>query len=143
MTEKEQTPIPTYGKLLQNVTTEDIETAFHQQLDDEKTVITESFYNNLKSKKCYGNCPDIKIGQRLLYFIVGHVRFQGNSIKKNLKKGNVLSAYKKVGEHKTEMELCRVTEDYLNDPSCELFNFKYDKTVTGLIPRFIDLENTK
>jgi hypothetical protein len=121
---------------------EELVKVFDKQLNNDNSIVSESVLQKLKSLKCFGRCPDIKIGDRVLYFFVGNISVNGKSIKKKLQKGNIVSAYKAVGEHDMKIDLCRITQEYLSDPNCELLKLKIDKSIKleSMLPRFFEIK---
>lgn len=123
------------------MTKEELLKCFEEQLNKKESVVTKLTLKKFKDLKCYGKCPDIKINDTVLFFVINTVTYNGNNIKKKLKKGNIIEAYQKINENKNQMLLSRITKEYLDDPDCELYKINITKTISGLIPRFIVLES--
>lgn len=127
------------------MTKEELKNLFSKQLEDPKSLITEEIYKSLKekSKKCFHDCPDVEIGDRVLFAVVCDVQYLGNNIKKKLRKSDIIGAYKKLEDNKTNMQLCKITERYLESDDCVLLHTKAKITenVENLIPRLYVLES--
>jgi hypothetical protein len=132
----------THGKNIINTTKEDLCKIFDQQIKDEESFVTNEKINKLKSLDCYGKCPEIKVGDKLLFFFVGTITFKGNTIKKKINKGNIVSAYQTAEDHQVKYDLHRIKEDYLSDPNCELLNMKIERNQSKdvKIPRLFILD---
>lgn len=80
-----------------------------------------------KDKSCYGNCPDFKVGDRLLFFILVTADYDEKSIKNSKDSGNLLTMHDKIRKTKTIDTVEKVTDSYIDDPDCELLNFTLTK----------------
>ena len=125
------------------MTKEDLIEIFRRQIE-KNIVVTEVGYNRVASAKCYGNCPELIVGDVVLYFVIVEAVFDPKltEMKRN---GNLLSLDKGIAavEDTTVDRLARVSLRYLDDPNCELLNFRLTKTkgdsMNAMFPVFTNL----
>jgi hypothetical protein len=121
------------------MTTEQLIAIFQKQIDNKPKV-----YDNPEKKysmNCHGNCPDLTTDDVPLYFVLVEAKYD-EQLSAMKAAGNLLSLDKKITEinENTTTRLARVTLKYLDDPNCELYNYRHNKTlIESAFPVFSNL----
>jgi len=123
------------------MTREDLIKIFQRQIDKNIVIRDTTGEKTSYSIDCYGNCPDLIPGDVVLYFILVEAVFDPK-LTEMKQKGNLLSLDRGIAavEDATVDRIARVSLKYLDDPNCELLNFKLTKTKgESIFPVFTNL----
>jgi len=121
------------------MTTEQLIAIFQKQIDNNPKVYVNP--EKKYSMNCHGNCPDLTTDDVPLYFVLVEAKYD-EKLSAMKAAGNLLSLDKKITEinENTTTRLERVTLKYLDDPNCELYNYRHAKNlIQSTFPVFSNL----